>query len=178
MKFTAISGSLRKASLNTMLLRAMSRLAPSDVAVVLFTDLGNLPLFNPDIDINEVPAVAAFRAELLAADAVLIASPEYAHGVSGPMKNALDWMVGCEAFVNKPVALFNTSPRAIHAYAALKETLMVMSAPVIEKASISVPLLGSGLDDESLMADPKISAMLVEALKAVCTAVQLRAESP
>ena len=174
MKFMAISGSLRKTSLNTMLLRAMSRLAPSDVSIVLFTDLGNLPQFNPDIDIDEVPAVAAFRAELLAADAVLIASPEYAHGVSGPMKNALDWMVGCEAFVNKPVALFNTSPRAFHAYAALKGTLIVMSAHVIEKASISVPLLGSGLNEESLMADPTISPMLVQALKAVCSAVNHR----
>lgn len=176
MKILAISGSLRKASLNTMLLRAMVRLAPPDVALVVFPGLGDLPLFNPDIETCEPPAVTNFRAQLLAADAVLIASPEYAHGVSGVMKNALDWMVGCEAFVNKPVALLNASPRAFHAYAALKETIAVMSAVVIEEASISVPLLGSGLDEASLMSDPKISAMLIAALQALRSAILLRAE--
>lgn len=160
-----------------MLLRAMARLAPPDVAVVLFLHLGDLPLFNPDVETSEPPVVANFRAQLLAADAVLIASPEYAHGVAGAMKNALDWMVGCEAFVSKPVALLNASPRAIHAYAALKETIAVMSAIVIEEASISVPLLGSGLDESSLISDPKISAMLIAALEALRCAILLRAES-
>lgn len=177
MKILAISGSLRKASLNTMLLRAKARLAPPDVAVVLFPDLGDTPLFNPNIETSEPPVVTNFRAQLLAADAVLIASPEYAHGVAGVMKNALDWMVGCEAFVNKPVALLNASPRAIHAYAALKETIAVMSAIVIEEASISVPLLGSGLDEASLMSDPKISGMLIAALEALRCAILLRAEN-
>ncbi len=174
MKILALSGSLRKASLNTMLLRAMARLAPPDVSVVLFPDLGNLPLFNPDMETSEPPVVVNFRAQLLAADAVLIASPEYAHGVAGPMKNALDWMVGCEVFVNKPVALLNASPRAIHAYAALKETIAVMSAIVIEEASVSVPLLGSGLDETGLISHSDISATLVAALEALRSAIQLR----
>jgi len=171
MKILALSGSLRAASINTALLRAVARLAPADVSVELFRDLGNLPLFNPDLEATNPPVVADLRARLVAADAVLIASPEYAHGVTGVMKNALDWMVGCEAFVNKPVALLNASPRAAHAPAALKEIISVMSALIIEDASIAVPILGSRLDEDSIVADPVISGVLREALQALRAAV-------
>lgn len=164
MKVLAISGSLRAASLNTMLLRVVARLAPPGISVVLFDGLGRLPLFNPDIEAISQPEVANFQAQLLAADAVLIASPEYAHGVTGAMKNALDWMVGSEAFVNKPVALLNLSPRAVHAQASMKETLTVMSARVIEQASITLPLLGSHLEEEDIVSHLAISSMLGEVL--------------
>lgn len=171
MKILAISGSLRAASINSALLRAASRLAPADMCVDIFRDLGNLPLFNPDMEAMDPPLVAAFRAQLNAADAVLIASPEYAHGVTGAMKNALDWMVGCEAFVNKPVALLNASPRATHAQASLKEIISVMSAHIVEEASITVPILGSRLDEEGMVSHAGISAALRGALQALQTAV-------
>ncbi|CAG9933981.1 protein of unknown function [Candidatus Nitrotoga arctica] len=104
-------------------------------------------------------------------DALLIASPEYAHGVTGVMKNALDWMVSCEAFIHKPVALLNASPRAVHAQAALKETLIVMSASFLEDASITVPILGSNLSEDEIVLHPNISASLISALVALRTAV-------
>ena len=176
MKILAISGSLRTASNNTALLRAVARLAPADISVELYSDLGNLPLFNPDIEATDPPVVASLRAQLLAADAVLIASPEYAHGVTGALKNALDWMVGCEAFVNKPVALLNASPRAVHAQASLKEIITVMSALIVVKASITVPMPGSShLDEAGMVTNPGISKALREALQALQTAtVQFR----
>ena len=177
MNILAISGSLRAASNNTALLRAVARLAPADISVELFRDLADLPLFNPDIEATDPPAVARFRAQLAIADAVLIASPEYAHGVSGAMKNALDWMVGCEAFVNKPVALLNASPRAVHAQASLRETISVMSALIVDAASITVPILGSRLDEEGIVSHPAISRALREALQALHTAfLRLRSE--
>jgi chromate reductase len=89
-RLLAISGSLRAASLNSALLRAVVALAPSDVCVELYTGLGNLPLFNPDLEIAGSPAVADFYARVVEADGVIIASPEYAHGVTGVMKNTLD----------------------------------------------------------------------------------------
>lgn len=150
-RLLAISGSLRVASLNSALLRAVAVLAPSDVCVELFTGLSNLPLFNPDLEITDSPAVADFYACVLEADGVIIASPEYAHGVTGVMKNALDWMVGSEAFVNRPVAMLNTSPRATIAQASLKETLSVMSAQVVEAASIALPIIGSNLMNPGLL---------------------------
>jgi chromate reductase len=171
MKILAISGSLRAASLNSALLRAIARLAPVDISVVLYRGLGDLPLFNPDIAASDPSPVADLRTQIIAADALLIASPEYAHGVTGVMKNALDWMVGCEAFVHKPVALLNASPRAIHAQAALRETVAVMSAHIIEEASITVPILGSNLSEDEIVLHPDISASLYAALVALRAAV-------
>ena len=171
MNILAISGSLRAASNNSALLRAVARLAPPGFVVELFGDLGKLPLFNPDIEDADIPVVARFREQLIAADAVIIASPEYAHGVTGSLKNALDWMVGCEAFVNKPVALLNASPRAVHAHASLRETITVMSALIVEASSITVPLLGSGLDEEGIIAHAEISRQLIEALWSLDAAV-------
>ncbi len=170
-RILAISGSLRAASLNSALLRAVAGLAPTDVRVELFTELGNLPLFNPDLEITDLPPVADFHARLVKADGVIIASPEYAHGVTGVMKNALDWMVGSEAFVNKPVALLNASSRATIAQASLKETLTVMSAQVVEAASITLPIIGSNLDELGIAAHPSISTSIREALRAFHTEI-------
>lgn len=165
MKFLALSGSLRVASYNTALLRASILLAPVNVEIILYAGMGSLPLFNPDLETTGMPeTVIDFRAQLQAADGVLIASPEYAHGVTGVMKNALDWAVSGEQFVGKHIALFNTSPRASHAYAALKETVTVMSGRIVEEASITLPLLGSRLDTAGIVAHPEISFMLKTAI--------------
>src|SRR5262245_51317788 len=115
MNVLAISGSLRAASVNAAFCRAASRLAPPGIVVTHFQGLGSLPLFNPDLEHRPLPMVEEFRAVVGAADALLIASPEYAHGISGVMKNALDWLVSYEGFIAKPVAVVNTSPRAHHA---------------------------------------------------------------
>jgi hypothetical protein len=75
-------------------------------------------------------------------------------------------MVGYEAFVNKPVALFNASPRATHAQASLQEIITVMSARIVEEASITLPILGSNLDESGIINHPAISAALRNALHA------------
>lgn len=176
-KLLAISGSLRAASINTALLRATARLAPPGIAVILFEHLGGLPLFNPDIEATDSPSVANLRAHLAAADGVLIASPEYAHGVTGVLKNALDWMVGSEAFVNKPISLFNASPRAVHAQACLRETLTVMSAQIVNEACVTLPMLGAQLDEAGIISHTEISAALKQALQDFQAAIaRLQAE--
>lgn len=177
MKILAISGSLRAASINSALLRAAARLASPDISIELYRELGDLPLFNPDIEATDPAPVARLRSNIIAADAVLIASPEYAHGVTGVLKNALDWMVGNESFVNKPVALLNASPMSIHAPASLKEIITVMSARIVDEASITVPLRGARLDEQGIVSNPNIAAALIGALRALQTAVsQSRAE--
>ena len=167
MKILAISGSLRAASLNSAMLRAMARLADYDMQITLYNGMADLPLFNPDIEASDPASVAVFREQILSADALLIASPEYAHGVTGVMKNALDWMVSCEAFVNKPVAILNASPRATIADASLREILTTMSAVIIEEASITVLIMGAKLDEEKIFHHPKISVDLIAALAAI-----------
>jgi NAD(P)H-dependent FMN reductase len=172
MRILAISGSLRAASLNTALLRAVARIAPPEVEIVVYRGIGDLPLFNPDIEHTGPEPVADLRAQIIASDALLIASPEYAHGVTGVIKNALDWMVGNESFVHKPVALLNASPRAVHAQAALRETISTMSARIIDEASVTIPILGSGLNEEGIASHPEIKAVLLAALGSLTVAVR------
>jgi len=142
LRLLAISGSLRAASTNTALLRAAVAAAPADVEVELYTGLAGLPPFNPELDGDAIPAVRAFRAAVNSADGLLIASPEYAHGVPGALKNALDWAVAWEEFPGKPVALWHTSPYGEHAKAALAEILKTMSACLIPAAALEVNLRG------------------------------------
>ncbi len=175
MKILAISGSLRAASINSALLRAAARLAPEGMALRLFGGLGDLPLFNPDIEASDPAPVRLFRAQLREADALLFASPEYAHGVTGALKNGLDWMVGSDVFVDKPVAVFNASPMSVHAHASLIETLGVMSARLLAKACIELPLRGARLDEDGIVADAGMAAALRRGLDTL--ALELRAVS-
>lgn len=167
MKVLAISGSLRAASINSALLRAAARLAPSGMDITIFSGTGDLPHFNPDLEVQMPPQVAALHAAVAAADALLIASPEYAHGITGTIKNALDWLVSFEPFVNKPVAVLNASPRAHHADAALREILKTMSAVIVDAASISIPLLGASFTEEGMLESPTVSCAIQSSLAAL-----------
>ena len=170
-RILAISGSLRHASSNSALVEAVRRLAPASVEVSVYRGLADLPHFNPDLDSDRpFEAVAELRAQLHACDAVLISSPEYAHGVPGVLKNALDWVVGSGEFVDKPVALINASARATHAWASLVETLTVMSARVVEEASITVPLAGTTVNADRMVADVTTSTALRSAVAALAGA--------
>jgi NAD(P)H-dependent FMN reductase len=161
MKIAAISGSLRAGSSNTAVLRAAARLAPAGVEVISFEGIAGLPFFNPDLDGDEVPApVGAMRELIGRVDGLLISSPEYARGVAGVLKNALDWLVGSHEFPDKPVALINTSPRATHALAALTLTLETMSARLATEACVTLPLLGGAWDEHSITADPALAEPL------------------
>lgn len=139
-KLLAISGSLRRLSSNKALLHAATILVPPSIKIIVYDGLGDLPLFNPDLEGIEIRSVIDFRTRLKESDGVLIASPEYAHGVTGALKNALDWVVSSGEFQNKPVALLNTSSRAIHAQDSLREIIKTMDARVISEASLTIPL--------------------------------------
>ncbi|ACH84625.1 MULTISPECIES: NADPH-dependent FMN reductase [Acidithiobacillus] len=171
MKILALSGSLRANSINSALLRAAARLAPVELMVTVYHGLGDLPLFNPDIEGRSIESVTNFHAQVANADALLIASPEYAHGVTGTIKNALDWLVSFEPFTYKPVGIFNASPRAQHADAALREILKTMSAMVVEEASMTIPLLGANLDEDGMVSTPSVAAPIRGALLALSEAV-------
>ena len=179
MKIAAISGSLRAGSSNTAALRAAARLAPAGVEVLPFAGIADLPFFNPDLDGDDVPApVDAMRKLVGNVDGLLISSPEYARGVAGVLKNALDWLVGSHEFPNKPVALINTSPRATHALAALTLTLETMSARLAADACVTLPLLGGAWDEHRIAADPAVAEPLrlaMERFAAFISAVQAEA---
>jgi NAD(P)H-dependent FMN reductase len=167
MRLLAISGSLRAVSTNTALLQAAQLLAPEGVDIELFDGLARLPHFNPDLDVELVPAeVSAWREKVRAADGLLISSPEYARGIPGSFKNALDWLVSHDGFPDKPVAFFHASERAVASQAAMQLVFQTMSARIVEAATITIPLLGKQADAAIIVADPEMSAKIREALRA------------
>ncbi|QYF92836.1 NAD(P)H-dependent oxidoreductase [Massilia sp. PAMC28688] len=169
-RLLAVSGSLRRASVNTALLRAAIALAPAGTAITLFDKLASLPHFNPDIEHERPPAVDEWLCLLRDCDGIMIACPEYAHGVPGAFKNALDWAVGCAELAPKPVALINTSARAVHAHAALVEILTTMGWRVIAEASPVIAVANQHDSVTGISSDPALRALLVAAIEALARA--------
>jgi chromate reductase, NAD(P)H dehydrogenase (quinone) len=170
-RILAISGSLRSQSSNTNVLRAATLLASEGVSISLYEGLGNFPHFNPDLEGAEGLAVLDFRRRLQESDAVLISSPEYAHGVPGVVKNALDWIVGSGELVDKPVALINASPRSTHAYESLTETITVMSARLVKDACVTLPFGDKTLDARAIACHRSLTPLLREALAKLIVAI-------
>jgi chromate reductase, NAD(P)H dehydrogenase (quinone) len=166
MTLLAISGSLRAGSKNTSILRAVAALASPPNHVELWLGVGGLPLFNPDLDdLDQGSApepVLELRRALRACDGVILCTPEYAHGVAGAMKNALDWLVGSGELVAKPVLVINLSSRSTHAHAALLETLRTMDARVAD-VTLAHPIAAHAIRDGEV-ADPDLLEALAPLL--------------
>ncbi|MDR6884655.1 NAD(P)H-dependent FMN reductase [Bacillus sp. 3255] len=154
-----ISGSLRKESTNSRLLSAVEKMMPPGVVYRVYDELGNLPHFNPDSDVEESgphKAVAEWREQLRSADAIVICTPEYARGVPGSLKNALDWIVSSGEFMNKPTAVISASPHpegGATALASLILTLKMMSAMIPEEATLAVPFASKKLGSDGDVID-------------------------
>lgn len=144
----------------------MSSLAPDNIKIVLYQELDSLPHFNPDLDSdgNTPLSVASLRRQIQSANGVLISSPEYAHGVPGALKNALDWLVSSGELVGKPFALINASSRAHHAQEQLAEILRTMAANIVEEASITIPFLGKNLNEAEILENIELSSLLRSAI--------------
>ncbi|MDX8527340.1 NADPH-dependent FMN reductase [Mesorhizobium sp. MSK_1335] len=163
----AISGSLRAASTNSALLAALRANAPADCRVEVYDGLGRLPIFNPDDEGERTPpeAVKLIDAVTLA-DGVIVSCPEYAHGVPGGMKNALDWLVSRDAAVGKPAMLVHASPRSLYARAALAEIMRTMSFAMYEEATLEIALLGKKpAEVEMILAEPTNRQAMREAVQ-------------
>lgn len=152
-KILAISGSTRRASSNLNLIKAIADLTSEKFTVNIFEGLSDLPHFNPDLDNDNVdPQVTEFRKLLREADGVLICTPEYAIGVPGTLKNAIDWTVSSMEFSHKPVALITASLSGEKAHRSLLGTLLIIEA----RMSADTQLLISSVKTK-VNADPKIT---------------------
>jgi NAD(P)H-dependent FMN reductase len=174
LRVLAISGSLRARSANTGALLALEALAPAEVEIAIYKSLADLPAFNPDDDEEGAmppAAVQELRSLVEGCDGLFITAPEYAHGVPGALKNALDWLVASEAFSGKPVALINCAPRAFHAQAQLRETLATMAAQLIPDAFAILPVPPGATDAQTILADARCAGRLREALAAFRAAI-------
>jgi len=166
-----ISGSLQERSSNRALLAAARDLAGDGVEVDEYRGIESLPHFNPDLDRDGAPAnVVEFRSLVRTADGVLIASPEYAFGVPGALKDALDWLVGSGDLYEKPVAVLSAAPsaeRGSNARADLERTLRGQGARVIASSTIVVPR-GEPFDIASDAVARKALAAVLEAFPYRC----------
>lgn len=171
MKLLALSGSLRAASSNTALLEAAQRLASPGVEIDLWQGLASLPHFNPDLEEDDQARLPAAVRELRRlvglADGLLLSTPEYAHGLPGSFKNALDWLVGSTEFPGKIVAIISPSARSVHAPEQLREILSTMSARFTEPRSFVVQLPRRDMNAEDITTDPPTAAALRAALATI-----------
>lgn len=171
MKLLGISGSLRRVSTNTALLRALRDNAPKGVTLDISELIGDLPIFNPDREGELTPAVVeAFGRSIREADGLVISCPEYAHGIPGGIKNALDWMVSRDEIPDKPALLVRASTRSDYALGALQEVLRTMSLKLKPEVGFAVHLLGRASErmDEILSA-PEARDDMRRALEDFCT---------
>jgi chromate reductase, NAD(P)H dehydrogenase (quinone) len=161
MRVLAISGSLRSQSTNTSLTRALQLLSGPDLELVVYEDLNQIPPFNPDLEATrEFYAVNQFRRAVKDSDVVLFSTPEYAHGIPGVLKNALDWIVGTGELSEKPVVLVNASSRGVFAQAALREVLATMNATVLHEIETTVELPRRMMSPEEIAAEPQLHSAI------------------
>jgi chromate reductase len=177
MRVLAISGSLRAASNNTGLLRALREEAPEGVEVVIWDGLKEIPPYDADDDVVPAPVrVAAFRELVRGCDAVFFATPEYNSSVPGALKNALDWAsrpLATNAFRNKPVAVIGSSAGAfgaVWAAAELRKILGAMGARVTE-AELAVGHAHEKFDDDGRLVDDDVRQGLREGLEVLLAEV-------
>lgn len=161
-----------------MALEAIKVRAPYGVEIQIFDQLACLPFFNPDVELDieekgmefsglsndEMQSLSKLKSDLAKADALIISSPEYAHGVTGLIKNTLDWLVSGESFIDLPVMLVNTSARASHAQASLLEIVKTMSANIIDDTGLTLSLLGSQITSTSQLLETDLVEKIDTAL--------------
>ena len=151
----AISGSLRAGSANTTLLKILGNLFPENIRYVIYEGIGDLPHFNPDIDQEEaLMPVKLFREQVKNADGVVICTPEYAFGVPGVLKNALDWLVSSGELNEKPVATISASPLyrgGDRAHASLLLTLEALGAH--KTGEVTIPAITTRLNEHGELTD-------------------------
>lgn len=171
MKIIAFTGSLRKASTNHGLLVAAQELAPHGMEIEIF-DVGQLPLFNQDLEANFPEVVADFKAKVTAADAVLIATPEFNFSIPGVLKNALDWgsrPYGANCFDDKPAAIMGAASSmggSGKAQYHLRQIFVELNVHAMNKPEIMIPAPREKFDANGKLTDEKTRERVKEFLEA------------
>jgi chromate reductase, NAD(P)H dehydrogenase (quinone) len=183
MRVLGISGSLRRDSHNTELLRAAASLLPSGVEFELHDGLRDIPPFDDDVRLNEPRPEAVQRLwdEIAAADAVLIATPEYNHSIPGQLKNALDWLsrpLAESPLRNKPVAVVGASTGmfgAVWAQAETRKVLKAIGARVVDR-ELPVPTADEIVRDREKLESSGTHSLIVGLLAELIEQARERAE--
>lgn len=138
-KIVAICGSTRANSSNLNLINAIKKLTEHALEINLTYSISNIPHFNPDLDTDKPPQqVKEFRTLLTGADGILICTPEYAMGVPGTLKNAIDWTVSSCEFSHKPTVLITASSIGARGHDSLLETLKIIEAGITNETQLLI----------------------------------------
>jgi chromate reductase, NAD(P)H dehydrogenase (quinone) len=183
LRILGISGSLRRQSHNTKLLRNAEELLPPDAEFDLWQDLKVVPAYDEEDDLEPAPpVVAALKHAIAEADGILFATPEYNSSVPGQLKNALDWAsrpAGKSPLRNKPVAVIGASTGAfgaVWAQAELRKVLAATGARVVD-AELAVGHADSRFDEEGRLVDESLREELEETLDILVEAITARASA-
>jgi chromate reductase len=178
MRVLGISGSLRRDSHNSALLRAAAERLPAGAELVVYDRLAEIPPYDEDVEVREVPEVVReLRREIQNADAVLIATPEYNHSIPGQLKNALDWVsrpAGRSALNGKPAAVVGASTGmfgAVWAQAELRKVLGALGGRVLE-AELPVSHADNLRHGDRLELEPEQAEQLEEILAELVAATE------
>ncbi len=147
-KILCLSGSLRENSSTHIVLNEVTNHQNSEVQFSVYDSLGKLPHFNDSADVPD--AVMNFREALKNSDGILFVTPEYAFGVPGTLKNALDWTVSSGEFVNKPTAVVVASTGGENAMQSLLLTLKAISANIAERSTLLVSFIRSKINQQEV----------------------------
>jgi NAD(P)H-dependent FMN reductase len=168
-RILGICGSLRKSSSSAQVLLNESHYVPDDVEFVLYEGIALLPHFDDNTVIPE--PVAHFYDALSQADGVLICTPEYAFGVPGSLKNALEWPVGAGSLVNKPVALITAASSGEKGHAALLQILTALSANINAERSLLISFIRSKINSEGAITDPATEQSIKSVMEHLMTVI-------
>ncbi len=177
------AGSLRKGSYNKSLLRAALDLVPQNAKLEIF-DLEGIPLFNQDIEQSPPARVKEFKSKIRAANAILIASPEYNYSIPGVLKNAIDWAsrpYGDSAFEGKPVALMSASIGMLGGARAqyhLRQVFVFLDMYPLNRPEVFIAFAGEKFDDAGRLLDAKAKKLVKELLKELVLRVEKLKASP
>src|SRR5215510_6334518 len=151
-KIIAISGSTRKYSTNLSLINAIKDLYGDRLEIKIFEGLAEIPHFNPDLNTDNAPdKVVSFRKKLTEADGILICTPEYAMGVPGTLKNAIDWTVSSMEFSHKPVALITASSSGQKGHQSLLDTLKVIESDIPDDSQLLISFIKTKLKEDKIV---------------------------
>ncbi|MBS1039555.1 NAD(P)H-dependent oxidoreductase [Gluconobacter cerinus] len=154
--FVTLLGSLRKASFNASVARALPELAPEGVSITPLGSIGHFPHYNADLqDAGFPPPVLAMAEQIQAADGVIIVTPEYNYSIPGVLKNAIDWLsrVTPQPFSGKPVAIQTASPGMIGGARAqynLRQNMVFLDAFVLNRPEVMIGMVAGKVDPETL----------------------------
>jgi chromate reductase len=172
-KITAICGSTRQNSSNLNLIKAIVELTKDQLEVTIFKSIAEIPHFNPDLDTENPPKeVTDFRKQLKRSEGILICTPEYAMGVPGTLKNAIDWTVSSCEFSHKPVALITASSSGQKGHISLLETLKIIESNIPDDSQLLISFIKTKVkedkitDTETLKQVKRLIASLINTIDA------------